>query len=71
MTTEQRTARLYQQCWSSRDCKVGSYLMADDHSQQVSPTFSDSYALFQWCRSEGWTSDGALQGRYTKKEPTC
>ena len=58
-------ARLYIQCWSDRDGRVGSFLFEPSTGIQPSPTCADLVELFAWCRQHGWTNDGTLNGEYS------
>lgn len=64
-----RRARWYQQCWSDRDSKVGSFLFDPRTGQQYSPTFADSVEFLTWTRANGWRQEqpGVLTSEYVQE----
>lgn len=51
--------RVYQQCWSDRDGRVGSFLYTPSTGVQHSPTFPDSAPLFAWLAAHGWRAESS------------
>lgn len=47
------TVTLYQQC-KAPNGETGSFLADHNRGKLVSPVFTDTYGLFQWCRANGW-----------------